>query len=280
MILLATSDIHQHSDKWKKLVQACRREKPDLVVLAGDLFPKENGILVQMSWVAAVKTHVRAIRDSGSEIVLILGNDDNQLLIPEMEAGEHEGLWHYIGEKTVPLGHYTFTGVSSCPDYPFGYKFWVAGEYRDRLRISPAQFHKPMLVNEKNEFEAIPDFEQYLLGKETMWERLLRCRAGVPDMSRSIWLIHSPPMGHGLDACYNGENVGSAAVLQFVKEHKPFMVISGHIHESPSLTGKWMINIGGTLCIQGGQMGRTLHYVMAELEGTEVRGIRHSIYRE
>jgi len=41
--LLLTADLHQHPAKWKLLVKATLQEKPDAVLIAGDILPKHGG---------------------------------------------------------------------------------------------------------------------------------------------------------------------------------------------------------------------------------------------
>ena len=86
MKILATSDIHQAGDKWRHMVDACEKVEPNVVVIAGDLFPNHNGgILNQFAFLKHVDKYCSKMREMGIEIVLTLGNDDNQLLIPEFE---------------------------------------------------------------------------------------------------------------------------------------------------------------------------------------------------
>ena len=39
--VIATADLHQHPAKWELLVSAIVEQKPDTVLIAGDLPPKE-----------------------------------------------------------------------------------------------------------------------------------------------------------------------------------------------------------------------------------------------
>ena len=88
----------------------------------------------------------------------------------------------------------------------------------------------------------------------------------VEDMSRSIWLIHSPPCGYQLDVCASGERVGSKMVMEFIHDNQPMLTIHGHIHESPKMTGIWKAKIGNTLAIQNGQLGMSLHYNIIHMQ--------------
>jgi Icc-related predicted phosphoesterase len=98
-------------------------------------------------------------------------------------------------------------------------------------------------------------------------------------MARSVWMVHQPPTGLGMDICGDGQQVGSPTVLKFIKEHQPMLGCSGHIHESSYQPGgRWMARVGRTVWVQPGQMGHQLHYATVELgDRLEVMGIRHSI---
>jgi len=279
MKLGTVSDIHQMNSKWKEVVKACYEEQFDVLAVAGDIFPKDNGILYHPQWFKHFKRYAQEIKDTGTKMVLTLGNDDNQLLIPEMEKGHEEGLWYYLDNSIVEIDGYEFVGMPYVPDYPFGYKFWCHGEYNDHLRICPQQFGKPILVGEDNKFYNIRDLEEYFKSKQSIHGALVDLTKKVEDIEKSIWLIHAPPSGMGLDLCAHGETVGSDAVLDFIEESQPMLTIHGHIHEAPEYNGnKWKQECHNTLCIQNGQVGFDLYYSVVELEKGEIISAKHSIY--
>jgi len=266
--------------KWKDLVGVCEKEKPDVVAIAGDLFPKDTYIVGQMPFMKHLRKYAERIRATGAEIVIILGNDDNQLLIPMMEEAEKDGLWHYLHEKICKIDGYEFVGMPYVPDYPFGYKYWCHSEYADSPRIDVNQFTDPVIIDEDTgEFKVIADYPAYLKSKKSIYQSLYELAEKVEDMSKSIWLIHAPPSSMGLDVCCHGARVGSYAVLDFIERYHPFISIHGHIHESPEYSGhKWFHKDGNTMCIQGGQIGFDIHYSVLEIENGKILSKRHSIY--
>ena len=281
MRIIATSDIHQMISKWKELVEICKDQKPDIVGIAGDIFPKDTYITGQSPFMVHLIKYARKIRDAGTEIVIIMGNDDSQNLIPEMERAAKDGLWRYIPEKVAEIKGYEFAAMPWVPDYPFGYKYWCRGEFSDNLRIDPQQFTDPVLINSQNCFEIIRDYKEYLQGKKTIWQSLVDTAAQIKDVSKSIWLIHCPPASMNLDVCAHGGRVGSGAVLKFIKEYQPLLTIHGHIHESPKFSNnQWKHQEGNTLCIQGGQLGMDLHYTTIEIQDGAIVSSKHSIYGE
>lgn len=279
MKLIALADIHHSEKNWDHLVEAAWQHRPDLVAIAGDLMPKGRGILNQFDYLPYVKKCARRINESGAELVLILGNDDNQLLVPELISGENEGLWHYVADRVLEVKGYDFCGCSWIRDYPFAYKYWVAPESEEDLSVSDWQLGPPLLINSDNQIEEIPDLESYLKGKPSIIKSLEKMAVGVKNMSRSIWLIHEPPAHLGFDHCATGDKVGSPLVFKFISERQPLLTIHGHIHEAPRYNGGiWAARVGSTTSIQAGQLDDELCYVNLELNDDGILSISHSVY--
>jgi len=280
MKIVAISDIHQMISKWEEAVKLCQKQKFDVVILNGDIFPKDKGITSQLSFITRFNKYAQQIKDTGTQFLFLLGNDDNQLLIPEMEKGHKKSLWYYMAGEVVKIKGYEFAGMPYVPDYPFGYKFWCRGEFKDSLRINPSQYGKPLLINASNQFEPIKDYFKYMEEQESIWESLVKVAAKVKHMGRSIWLIHAPPSDLFLDVCSHGARVGSKAVYKFIQEYQPLLTIHGHIHESPEYNGhKWCQQEGKTLCVQGGQVGFDLHYSIFDIKNGVIKYKKHSIYK-
>ncbi|MFO7952173.1 MAG: metallophosphoesterase family protein [Bacillota bacterium] len=277
--VLALADVHQSENHWVMLEEAVRWENPVLVVIAGDLLPKYEGILAQADFGSQLREHARAIRKTGAELVLILGNDDNQLLIPEMEKGNKEGLWHYVADRVKEINGYEFCGCPWIRDYPFAYKYWVAPDSEDECYLDPIQLGPPAEIDSNNEIVTIPDLEVYLKEKMPVKSSLENMARQTKNLRRSVWLIHDPPAYTGLDLCATGDEVGSSVVYRFILERSPLITIHGHIHESPEYNeGIWAKKLGDTLCIQAGQLEKELSYVTFELAGEAVRNLKHSLY--
>ncbi len=280
MKVLALADVHQSKRHWEMLENAIREEKPALVLIAGDILPKYEGILAQVSFLPRLREHAAAIRAAGAELILILGNDDNQLVIPEMEKGERDGLWHYIPDMAKKVKGYEFCGCPWVRDYPFAYKYWVAPDGPDQVYIDPVQLGPPAVINCSNEIEIIDNFEAYLGNKLSVQESLDNTAGQVTHLEHSIWLIHDPPSGLDLDLCATGDRVGNPAVYRFIMERQPLLSIHGHIHEAPIYNGGiWAGKIGRTLCLQAGQTEHDLCYVVFDLENYTILNPRHSLYQ-
>ncbi len=280
VLFVALADIHQAEEKWEQLASLVIKLKPDFVLIAGDLLPKDRGVLNQMSCLPYVKQCAAEIQACGSELVIIPGNDDNSLVLPALEEGDQQGLWHFIPDRARTIAGIEFCGCPWIRDYPFGYKYWVAPESPDHLAISAFQLGPPLLINEKNDIEEIDDFEAYLAGKMSITESLERLTEGLADPTRSIWLIHEPPAWMGLDLCASGDRVGSTVVYRFLEKTQPLLSLHGHIHEAPKYNGGiWAGRIGKTTVLQPGQLDDRLYYAVFELHKGKIRNLKHSVYR-
>jgi Icc-related predicted phosphoesterase len=280
MKLITCSDIHQLPSKWKLVIEACEEEKPDVLVVAGDICSHHNGIEGELDYFKHILRYAQKIKDLGVEIVLTLGNDDNQLLIPQMEQADADGLWHYVSDKKAVIDGYEFIGMPYVPDYPFGYKFWCHPEFPEMLRICEVQYG-PCIINEHNKICKIASFNEYFKAKQSIWDALVDRAEKIDDMSKSIWLIHAPPARMALDVCASGHKPGSEAVLKFVSEYQPLLTVHGHIHEAPEYNGKqWKRRENHTLCVQNGQIDRELFYSVLVIEDGQVKSAWHSVYGE
>lgn len=279
MKFMVLADVHQSEKHWQLLYEAVCDEKPDLVAIAGDLLPKYDGILAQLSFLPALKEYASAIRNKGAELVLILGNDDNHLAIPEMEKGDQQNLWHYVSDRVKKVSGWEICGCPWISDYPFAYKYWVAVESKDQSAISPLQLGPPATISSKNEIETIPDLEAYLKAKPSINQSLEKMAGQVKNISNSIWLIHGPPTKMDFDLCGSGDRVGSPAVYNFIAEKQPLLTTHGHIHEAPALNGGvWVKKLGRTVCIQAGQSFEELNYAIFNLNEGKIENLEHSIY--
>jgi len=277
--VLALADVHQSEEHWIMLEEAVKKEKPAVVAIAGDLLPKHDGIMAQVDFGPRLKKHARTIVKTGAELAVILGNDDNHLFIPEMEAGDQEGLWHFVSDRVKEIEGYEFCGCPWIRDYPFAYKYWVAPDSENECYIDPVQLGPPAEIDSSNEIITIPDLEAYLKNKMPVKRSLENMKRVTKNLRRSVWLIHDPPAYAGLDLCATGDAVGSPAVYNFIMDNKPLVTIHGHIHESPRYNGGiWAKQLGDTLSIQAGQFENELSYVTFELRGEAVRNLKHSLY--
>jgi Icc-related predicted phosphoesterase len=281
MRLLLTSDLHQWIPKWAALVSACATERPDFVVLAGDLLPKGDHA-DQRRFFGPMRRHLEEIRISaGSRILLYLGNDDRHLLEPLLDELAHDDLCVNLNRRIHRERGLVFWGLNVVRDYPFGYKHYCVRD--DDWERCPIQFMgEGVTLSEDGRYIQLKSLKDYLRNKPSFREELQSAvgKIDADENARSVWIIHQPPSSLGMDICAHGERVGSPVLLEFIEAHQPLLGCSGHIHESPyQPDGRWAARIGRTWWIQPGQLGEELHYVIAEVDETPaVLALHHSVF--
>jgi Icc-related predicted phosphoesterase len=259
MKLIITSDIHCNENHWDTLYKVCLKNKPDVVTIAGDLYPKTFGLLKQNFFFKFIEKSLKQLSKICC-VVLIPGNDDNSDKLDFLLEMEQKGYCYDISDKVFNIKGYDFVGCPWVNDHPFGYKYWVKPEFKNDLGIRSLQFSSPLLV-ENSEIKLIQNYEQFLSERKSLYDTLIDLSLKVNDRSKSIWLIHAPPYESGLDTVSTGVCVGSKAVRKFIEEYQPLLTLHGHIHESFQVTGCWKTKIKDTLCINAGQENNCLHYI-------------------
>jgi Icc-related predicted phosphoesterase len=157
-------------------------------------------------------------------------------------------------------------GYNYVPPTPFFNKDW------ERYDIS--RFVDPGCIPPEEGWHSIPE-PLNQIEHATIQKDLLQL-AGEEDMSRSIFLFHTPPYQTKLDrAALDGLSVdhapldlhvGSIAVKEFILEKEPWLTMHGHVHESPRLTGAWKDRLGKTVCLSAAHRGPELALVRFRLE--------------
>jgi Icc-related predicted phosphoesterase len=279
--LLLTADIHQHLAKWEQLASTIEQERPDFVLIAGDLFPKTGGFQGQRDFFTRFQHNLARMRTAGARVLLMLGNDDFQPLESMVDELAAAGLCVNMNAHVHRESGLTFCGVAQVRDYPFAYKAWCVadGDYV----ACPVQFAgNGLTITAEGRWIEIANLREYLLQKPAFGSHLdaLVAQLTPAELPHTIWLVHQPPTHLGMDLLVDGEGVGSPTLLEWIKAQQPLLGISGHIHESPyQRGGRWAGRVQASLWFQPGQMGERLHYVNLQVTPAgNVRHIRHSIF--
>jgi error-prone DNA polymerase len=123
-----------------------------------------------------------------------------------------------------------FCGMNHVRDYPFGYKHWCAPD--GDFVACPVQFSgQGLTLDAQGRWGELPKLREYLLAKPSLQDRLaaLRSQLQSEEVPRSVWLVHCPPAGLGMDLCYHGSQVGTPTVTRFIETTQPLLGCSGHI---------------------------------------------------
>lgn len=265
---LFVSDLHGRGELYRTLFTRIEAERPPAVFIGGDLLPLGGSALAGEHApvaLAAFGDMLRTLRQRLSadfpRVFLIPGNDDPRSEEPVFLELERDGLLEYCHNHRRPFGEYTVYGYACVPPTPFSLKDWErydVSRYVDPGAVSPEEGRRSVPVPSNS--------VRYRTIKED-----LRSLAGEDDLSRALFLFHTPPYKTTLDrAALDGKmvdhvpldvHVGSIAVKQFIESRQPLLTLHGHIHESPRLTGTWRDRIGKTHCLSAAHDGPELALV-------------------
>jgi Icc-related predicted phosphoesterase len=268
---LFASDLHGRVDRYHKLFDAIRADRPAGVFLGGDLLP--SALLAAAAGEGSHDEFVRGFigehlarlrRDLGRRypaIFVILGNDDaraEEAAVTEVAA---QGLWTYVHLRRVEWVGLSVFGYACVPPTPFMLKDWE--------RYDVSRFVDPGCVPPDEGFRTVPVPAHEVTNGTIQGD--LGALAGDADLARSIWLFHVPPHDTTLDrAALDGKmvdyapldvHVGSIAVRRFIERCQPIVTLHGHVHESARLTGEWHAQIGRTHAMSAAHDGPELALV-------------------
>jgi len=262
---LFVTDLHGSRWKYERTLALAREAGARLVVNGGDISPHGRRHEDQeLFYREFLDPHFARYQEAGIRYLTVTGNDDMEAFDGILdEVCAKYPLVEHISQRMAEADGYVFLGMSRVTDYPFRMK--------DRARRDAAghpfgpQFGGGILST-RDGFREIPDWPSFASMLPTLEEEL----AALPiptDPSRTVYVLHGPPSGLGLDVVRGGVAVGSTATRAFIERVRPLLTLHGHIHESPEESGKWRGKIGETVCIQPGQPPGGLAVVVGHLDG-------------
>ena len=263
------SDLHGALSRYQKLFQVILTERPDVVLLGGDLLP--HGLSSPRD--LPEKSFIQAILQEGFEevktqlssaypqILLILGNDDTRAEEIELMQGESLGLWNYLHFRKIELGGFTVYGYACVPPTPFILKDWE--------RYDVSRFVDPGCISPEEGWRSVPVSPHEI--RYATIQADLELLTNNSDLSRAIFLFHAPPHQTTLDrVALDGRMIdntpldihaGSIAIRRFIEKRQPLITLHGHIHESTRITGSWRERLGRTWAFSAAHDGAELALV-------------------
>ena len=271
-----TSDLHGQGALYEQLVALVAVRRPRVVLIGGDLSPHAGGadgvahqrVFLQGSLVE----FARRVREASptTELALLMGNDDWAANLDCLDA-HHGTLWWHLHDRVLPIDQVPVAGLAWVPITPFGIKDWERWE--DGADETPARLDG--WVSRAGGLE--PHRFDPALRTPTIADALagLATRMTEPD---TLLVAHSPARDTRCDMTGPGAHVGSRALRAFVERAQPPLVLSGHIHESPRVSGSYRDQIGRTVLVNPGQFGTPrlcgVWFDPRRIEDT----LRHTVY--
>jgi uncharacterized protein len=270
------SDLHGHTSRYQKLFNTIAEERPAVVFLGGDLLPQPFARMNAFDVVSQnfINDYLASgflklrekLADTYPRVFLILGNDDSRFEEAAILDAAAQGVWEYVHNRRVQIGNFFVYGYSYVPPTPFQIKDWE--------RYDVSRFVDPGCVSPEEGRHSVPVSENEL--KYSTIQNDIELLAGDDDLSRSLFLFHTPPYQTNLDrAALDGKmvdhvpldvNVGSIAVKRFIELRRPLVTLHGHVHESARLTGSWKDQIGTTYSFSAAHHGPELALVRFNFE--------------
>jgi Icc-related predicted phosphoesterase len=248
-----TSDLHGQSDLYEQVVGHAASSRPGAVLIGGDLCPHaagSAGVRYQRVFLEGFLVEfARRLREAcpGLALLLLMGNDDWRA--NEDVLARHDGdLWHCLHGRTVDVGGVRVAGASWVPITPFLIKDWERWE--DGEAETP-----PRLDGWTSDGGVVAERHFDPTRREPTIAGALGALAAESDPRDTVYVLHSPPRDTHCDCTYRRTHVGSRAIRAFVESRQPRLVLSGHIHESPRVTGHWRDRLGETPVVNPGQFG-------------------------
>lgn len=276
MRICFTSDLHGSERLYDQLETLLRAETPDLLILGGDMHPDGEDPEPAGNQVAYVARSVLPRFEAWQTflpdlaIAMVAGNHDwapterklkRAAAPPRRVVLGLEEAWRYRGV--------TFVG---CPFAPPSPHFLKDFERRDTALSSIVESEGAVWDDEARSPRAVEP-EQWFAEQATL--DTLLCDVPTPA-GEWVFVSHAPPIDSALDRLANLDfPIGSQAVRRFIEERQPRVALCGHVHESPTVTGKYAQHLGRTLCINPGQTHQRLHAVLFNIEDPE-GSLRHT----
>jgi Icc-related predicted phosphoesterase len=247
-----TSDLHGQGALYEQLVAIVAAHRPRALLLGGDLAPHaagDEGVRRQRVFLQGFFVEfARRVREASpaSDLLVLMGNDDWSANMDVLEA--HDGdLWRVLHGRAVEVDGVRVAGASWVPFTPFTIKDWERWE--DGAPEDPVRLEGWVSVAGRLEparFDAV--------------RRTPTIASALDELEReagpgALYVLHSPPRGTRCDLIGARAHVGSRAIRAFVERAQPPLVLSGHIHESPRVSGAYRDAIGGSVVVNPGQFG-------------------------
>jgi len=262
--ILYAVDLHGNKRLYDKLVEYSTKKKEiKAVIIGGDICPRleaslEEAVKLQKDFIENFL--IPKLKEIKKPLFIMMGNDDFRVNMNALEKGEKQGVFKLLHKKINKIGNKNIIGYSFVNEMPFLLKDWEKLDDKDSKQItSPSMDIRTAAKEEGTIEEDMAKLKKLSSPKET------------------IYVIHAPPFDTNLDMILNRNHVGSRSVRKFIEKEQPFLVLSGHIHESVTASGEFIDRINNTVCINPGSeyMDNILNAAVIDLDN--LKDIEHEM---
>lgn len=274
------TDVHGSEVCWMKFVNAGKFYKANVVVLGGDITGKaiipliRRGVNYEASfegrkWVSPaekVDELEKTIRGKGYYPYRTNADEVEEL---KSDSKRRDELFLELMTQTLRR----WMRIADERLKNTGIKCFICPGNDDMFEIDPIMEESEFVKHAGNKIVAVDDHHEMIsLGwtnptpwntfkecsEEELCEKIEKLVSQVKDIDNSIFNLHAPPYGSGLDEAPEIDEtlkqksrvlvpVGSTAVRDAIEKYQPLLGLHGHIHEAKAFT-----KIGRTLCINPG----------------------------
>ena len=275
MRICFATDFHGRESHYAELFELLRAERPDLLLLGGDMFPdgaepdppSSQAEHVRTRFTTRVRQWCASV--PGMSVAGVCGNHDWVTTVDAIRAAEPFALLD--PHSTRRFGGFDLIGFGCSPPTPFWLKDFERLDTSDdaipdgNCRVWNAETRAIRYISAAEHFRSRPTLEAEL-------------GHAIEPTSPWIFVCHAPPFDSKLDRLpHVAHPVGSKAVRAFIESRRPVISFHGHIHESPEVSGGFFERIGETLCINPGQSSKRLYAVTLDADRPRDT-LRHTVF--
>jgi len=231
MNILYTSDLHSRQ-KWYQWIL---KQAPnyDLICIAGDLLDmfSDKNLLEQLY---ELYFWCQKMEKTGVPLALCSGNHD-------------------FAEKMLEHGDVSQAKQSVLKDEAFVNIFTGEGSYLNRLPGVICADQSNHIFKNQLLISSCP-YSFYDERVEGTTRKLLYDAFALKQKHQIPWIIlhHDPPEGAGISMAEHHIDSGSTSFGEWVRNLKPDITLSGHLHEAPLVHGSCVDKVGKSFCFNCG----------------------------
>ncbi|MDY6972627.1 MAG: metallophosphoesterase [Thermodesulfobacteriota bacterium] len=261
------TDIHGNVTALFDLFGLAEELSVDAIVFGGDILPEPASV---NTFTSRHREFINSVLGpvcenfksrNSAEIYLMLGNYDASGCAGDLQSLERAGLCKYLHMRLHDFGTCFIYGYSFIPLTHFGIKDWE--KFDDPDQQSPETAISPFVTGEGGAVAV--DVEKDIRPRGTIEEDFVKILSETTP-AKTIYVTHTPPYNTALDIIHSGEHVGSRAIRKFIDGAQPPLTLHGHIHESPSRSGKTFDILGNTISVNPGDSRGKLNAVLIDTE--------------